>query len=75
LISIPHPLQWWRHPHGESSDAVSSFHVEQESAVNMNRTWVIYGIERDWRNQEQGEGHAFLHESIQVKNIWVPTGE
>jgi len=24
---------------------------------------------------EQGEGHEFLHEATQVKNIWVPTGE
>jgi hypothetical protein len=26
-------------------------------------------------NREQGEGHDFLHEATQVKNIWVPTGE
>jgi len=25
--------------------------------------------------REQGEGHEFLHEAMQVKNIWVPTGE
>lgn len=56
-------------------DAIGSFHVEHESAVNMKRTWVNYGIKRAWLNQEQGEGHDFLHEAIQVKNIWVPTGE
>jgi hypothetical protein len=26
-------------------------------------------------HREQGEGHEFLHEATQVKNIWVPTGE
>jgi hypothetical protein len=26
-------------------------------------------------DREQGEGHEFLYEATQVKNIWVPTGE
>jgi aldehyde dehydrogenase (NAD+) len=52
-----------------------SYHVEHESAANMKRTWVSYGLSRDWMSREQGEGHEFLHESTQVKNIWVPTGE
>jgi aldehyde dehydrogenase (NAD+) len=51
-----------------------SYHVEYESAANMKRTWVNYGIERNWLNPEQGAGHEFLHEASQVKNIWVPTG-
>jgi len=55
--------------------AAGSYHVEYESAVNMKRTWVSYGIDRDWLSHEQGEGHQFLHEATQVKNIWVPTGE
>jgi aldehyde dehydrogenase (NAD+) len=55
--------------------AEGSYHVEYESAANMKRTWVNYGIARDWASPEQGEGHEFLHEAIQVKNIWVPTGE
>ncbi len=46
-----------------------------KSAANMKRTWVGYGIEREFTNPEQGEGHEFLHEATQVKNIWVPTGE
>jgi aldehyde dehydrogenase (NAD+) len=29
----------------------------------------------NWVGREQGEGHEFLHEATQVKNIWVPTGE
>jgi aldehyde dehydrogenase (NAD+) len=55
--------------------AEGSYHVEFESAVNMKRTWVGYGLPRDWMDREQGEGHEFLHEATQIKNIWVPTGE
>jgi aldehyde dehydrogenase (NAD+) len=55
--------------------AAGSYHVEYESAVNMKRTWVNYGIYRDWTSQLEGEGHEFLHQATQVKNIWVPTGE
>jgi aldehyde dehydrogenase (NAD+) len=54
---------------------IGCYHVEQESAANMKRTWVSYGLKRDWLKREQGEGHEFLHEATQVKNIWVPTGE
>ena len=55
--------------------AEGSYQVEYQSAVNMKRTWVGYGILRDWLSPEQGAGHEFLHEATQVKNIWVPTGE
>ncbi|KAF0108465.1 MAG: hypothetical protein FD146_1039 [Anaerolineaceae bacterium] len=55
--------------------AEGSYHVEDESTANMKRTWVGYGLPRDWMDREQGEGHEFLHEATQVKNIWVPTGE
>jgi aldehyde dehydrogenase (NAD+) len=55
--------------------AEGSYHVEYESAANMKRTWVNYGLPRDWTDPDQGAGHEFLHEAIQVKNIWVPTGE
>jgi aldehyde dehydrogenase (NAD+) len=56
-------------------DAHGSYHVEYESAANMKRTWVSYGLARDWTSAEQGAGHEFLHEATQVKNIWIPTGE
>ncbi|HEY5901592.1 MAG TPA: aldehyde dehydrogenase family protein, partial [Anaerolineales bacterium] len=55
--------------------AEGSYHVEDQSSANMKRTWVGYGLPRDWLDREQGEGHEFLHEAVQVKNIWVPTGE
>ena len=55
--------------------AEGSYHAEFASAANMKRTWVGYGLPRDWMDREQGEGHEFLHEATQVKNIWIPTGE
>jgi aldehyde dehydrogenase (NAD+) len=55
--------------------AEGSYHVEYESAVNVKRTWVGYGLPRDWTDPQQGAGHEFLYHSTQVKNIWVPTGE
>ena len=55
-------------------DSRGSYYVEYESAANMKRTWASYGIPRDWLDPAQGEGHEFLHEAVQVKNIWVPTG-
>ncbi len=55
--------------------AEGSCHIEHLSAANMKRTWVSYGESRDWVSVEQGQGEEFLHEAIQVKNIWVPTGE
>jgi aldehyde dehydrogenase (NAD+) len=55
--------------------AEGSYYTEYESAANMKRTWVGHGLPRDWASAEQGEGHEFLHEATQVKNIWVPTGE
>ncbi len=48
--------------------------VEKASAENMKRTWVDFAP-RDWMDDVQGAGEDFLHESVQVKNIWVPTGE
>jgi aldehyde dehydrogenase (NAD+) len=55
--------------------AEGSYHTEYESAANMKRTWVGYGMPRDWLSPHAGAGHEFLHEATQVKNIWVPTGE
>jgi len=55
-------------------DAEGSRQVEARSRHNIKRTWVSYGSERDWHDPKQGAGAEFLHESIQVKNIWVPSG-
>ena len=55
-------------------DAEGSRQVEARSAHNVKRTWVSYGLERDWRDPVQGAGPEFMREAIQVKNIWTPTG-
>lgn len=55
-------------------DAEGSRQVEARSIHNVKRVWVSYGVKRDWRDLEQGAGAEFLRESIQVKNIWAPTG-
>jgi len=55
--------------------AEGSCYVEQLSAGNMKRTWVDYGIARDWTHDSHAAGEEFLREATQVKNIWVPTGE
>ena len=55
-------------------DAEGSRQVEARSAHNIKRTWVNYGAKRDWHDAVQGAGAEFIQESIQVKNIWAPTG-
>ena len=55
-------------------DAEGGRQVEARSIHNVKRTWVSYGAVRDWADLQQGAGPEFLHESIQVKNIWTPTG-
>ena len=65
----------WYFSGANTGGAEGSYHVENESAANMKRTWVSYGSSRDWLDPEQGAGHEFLHEATQVKNIWVPSGE
>ncbi len=54
--------------------AEGSRQVEARSAANMKRTWVNYGVERDWFDPDQGAGAEFMQESVQVKNIWAPSG-
>jgi aldehyde dehydrogenase (NAD+) len=55
--------------------AEGSAKVEELSAHNMKRTFVSYGIARDWADKHQGAGEEFLHEAVQVKNVWLPTGD
>ncbi|KAK3096828.1 hypothetical protein FSP39_003725 [Pinctada imbricata] len=55
--------------------AEGSKFVEHESAENVKRTWVNYGIARDWMDPEQGQGEEFLYHSVQCKNIWIPMGD
>eukprot|EP00037_Helgoeca_nana_P015389 m.143660 g.143660 ORF g.143660 m.143660 type:complete len:830 (+) comp22996_c0_seq1:122-2611(+) len=49
--------------------------VETKAADNCKRTWVDYGVPRDWYDSVQGQGEEFLIQSTEVKNIWLPMGE
>ncbi|XP_067674449.1 aldehyde dehydrogenase family 16 member A1-like [Haliotis asinina] len=55
--------------------AEGSKFVEYASADNVKRTWVNYGIRRNWSDVEAGQGEEFLFHSVQVKNIWIPMGD
>eukprot|EP00118_Oscarella_pearsei_P025258 m.307845 g.307845 ORF g.307845 m.307845 type:complete len:868 (+) comp42934_c0_seq1:915-3518(+) len=55
--------------------AEGSKFVELTSTVNVKRTWVNYGVERDWKDVRQGQGEEFLLHSTECKNIWIPMGE
>lgn len=56
-------------------DQQGSEMVEKSAAHNLKRTWVNYGLERDWADPNQGQGSAFLHQATDIKNIWAPYGE
>jgi len=60
----------WYHGSAEGSKF-----VEYHSAMNVKRTWVNYGESRDWSSPEQGQGMEFMHQAVQVKNIWLPIGD
>ncbi len=53
-------------------DAAGSAHVEYLSAHNMKRTFVGYGQPVDWAAPPIAD---FLRAAVQVKNVWLPTGE
>ncbi|MFV1986260.1 MAG: aldehyde dehydrogenase family protein [Gemmatimonadota bacterium] len=55
--------------------ADGSAEVERLSAENLKRTWVSYGVGRDWYEPADSEGREFLRHASQIKNIWVPYGE
>jgi aldehyde dehydrogenase (NAD+) len=47
--------------------------VEEASAGNMKRTWIVKA--RDWFDPARSEGREFLRHATEVKNIWIPYGE
>eukprot|EP00747_Dinoflagellata_sp_TGD_P167467 gnl/TRDRNA2_/TRDRNA2_191927_c0_seq1.p1 gnl/TRDRNA2_/TRDRNA2_191927_c0~~gnl/TRDRNA2_/TRDRNA2_191927_c0_seq1.p1 ORF type:complete len:822 (-),score=165.52 gnl/TRDRNA2_/TRDRNA2_191927_c0_seq1:212-2677(-) len=49
--------------------------VEERSAANVKRTWVNYGVPRNWELPAQGQGMEFLYHSVEVKNVWLPMGD
>ncbi|MCF8504161.1 MAG: aldehyde dehydrogenase family protein [Caulobacter sp.] len=60
----------WRH----DGSAAGCAEVERLSADTLKRTWVSGGRGRDWFDEEQSAGRAFLAHASQVKNIWIPYG-
>ncbi len=54
--------------------AEGSKFVEATSAHNIKRTWVNYGVARDWLDQHQGAGEEFLLRSVECKSVWIPMG-
>ena len=55
--------------------AAGSRFVEHASAVNVKRTWVDFGVARDWSDQVKGQGEEFLYHATQVKNVWLTMGD
>ncbi|CAG5121801.1 unnamed protein product, partial [Candidula unifasciata] len=55
--------------------AQGSQFVEAVSAGNLKRTWVNYGLDRDFTVERSGQGEEFLYHATNVKNIWLPMGD
>ena len=55
--------------------AASCADIERASAGNLKRAWTDHGLDRDWNDASQGEGHEFLRHATHVKNVWIPFGE
>ncbi len=54
--------------------AAGSKQMELLGTDNMKRTWVNYGLHRDWMKDSHGQGREFLRHATHIKNIWVPYG-
>lgn len=49
--------------------------LERLSAGNLKQTWVGWHHPHNWLDPEWPEASEFVRHAVQVKNIWVPTGE
>ena len=49
--------------------------IEINASEDMKRTWVNYGKQYDWTDDEQLEGRYVLQKAVEIKNIWVPYGD
>ena len=47
--------------------------VESNAALNLKRTWVNQGAEKNWRLENDIQ--SFLSASTETKTIWIPFGE
>ena len=48
--------------------------IEESSIGNLKQTWITSG-QRDWFDDEIGQGREFLRRATQVKNLWIPYGD
>jgi aldehyde dehydrogenase (NAD+) len=55
--------------------AEGAYYVELLSASNMKRTWTDYGAGIDWYDASRCASAHALREAVQVKHIWIPSGE
>lgn len=55
--------------------AEGSRNVEYAAAQNMKRTFVNYGLARDWLDDAQSQGEEFLLQATETKAVWLPFGE
>ena len=49
--------------------------IENVASENMKRTWLNFGMYRDWLKSTHGRGNEFPRKATEIKNIWVPYGE
>ena len=49
--------------------------VIKETAYNLKRYWCPKNKKVDWSDDSENFLSEFLHQSTQVKNIWIPYGE
>jgi len=49
--------------------------VINNSVSNLKRYWCPKSKNINWLNNEENFLNEFLHESTQIKNIWIPYGE
>ena len=49
--------------------------IIKDTVFNLKRYWCPKNNRIDWSNESEEFLNAFLHESSQVKNIWIPYGE
>ena len=53
----------------------SRSNIITNSISNLKRFWCPYEKNIDWTNDSQTFLDEFLHQSTQIKNIWIPYGE
>ena len=57
------------------SDDKERKQVINNSVSNLKRYWCPKSKNINWLNNEENFLNEFLHESTQIKNIWIPYGE